>query len=90
LQAKARVQGPTVLASACKALPCGSGKDDNRWQVEGVAGTPSVVLLAAPRAPQRVSLARDELRDWRWDTTERLAWIRFTNTSSPRELVVGF
>jgi hypothetical protein len=80
-----------VLASACKALPTRSAvKSESRWQVEGVAGTPAVVLLYASREPKRVTLAGAPLGKWRWDSNERLVWISFTNTSGPRELTVGF
>ena len=82
---------PTVLASACKALPVRSAvKSESRWQVEGVAGTPAVVLIHSPLAPTRVTLAGAPLSQWRWDSDERLVWIHFANTSDPRELVVGF
>ncbi len=87
---KVTASQPAILASACKALPAATGQAECRWHVEGVAGTPAVVLLAAPRAPTGMTLAGEELPDWRWDAAERLAWIRFTNSSSPRELAVRF
>jgi hypothetical protein len=82
---------PTVLASACKALPVRSAvKSESRWQVEGVACTPAVVLIHSPLAPTRVTLAGAPLDQWRWDPAERLAWVHFSNTSDPRDLVIGF
>ncbi|MDH7501466.1 MAG: hypothetical protein QHJ82_01970 [Verrucomicrobiota bacterium] len=87
---KVTVRGPTVLASACKVLPSRSGNGESRWHVEGIAGTPSIVLLACHASPVRVRLGATELQDWRWDPVEQLAWIRFENTSEPRELAVTF
>jgi len=87
---KVAVRGPSVLASACKVLPCNSGDGESRWHVEGVAGTPSMVLLASHTSPVRVILDGKQLQDWRWDPVEHLAWIRFENTSGPRELSVAF
>lgn len=87
---QARWRQPTVLASACKTLLASVGKLESRWHVEGITGTSSVVLLAAPSVPKSVTLAGEEVREWRWDQTERLAWVRFTNTSGPRELAVKF
>ncbi len=85
-----RVGDPKVLASACKALSAGEVAGVHRWTVEGVAGTPALVLMAVPKRPAKVTLAGSELNDWEWDEAERLLWVRFANTSGPRELAVGF
>lgn len=81
---------PAVIASACKTLAVRSTSTAAAWTVEGVGGTPAVVLIVSSRPPKRVSLAGDAVQDWRWDDVERLLWIRFPNTASPRELEVGF
>jgi len=82
--------GPKVLASACKALSTGAEAGVHRWMVEGVAGTPALVLMSASKRPVKVTLAGAELTDWEWDEAERLLWVRFANTSGPREFAVGF
>jgi hypothetical protein len=87
---KLRSREPTIVASACKALPTPPADRRHHWQVEGVAGTPAVVLLHARRAPQQVTLAGSPLEQCRWDPDTRLTWIRFTNTSGPRELTIRF
>lgn len=87
---RVRPAGPTVLASACKALSMGGSEAQGRWMVEGIEGTPGVVLVALPKPPKQVTLAGAAVADWRWDDTERLVWVRFPNTSGPRELVIGF
>ncbi|MCZ7640727.1 MAG: hypothetical protein M5U12_34530 [Verrucomicrobia bacterium] len=58
--------------------------------VEGVANTPAVVLLRAPQPVRAVTLAGESLRPARADDANGLVWLQFTNTSSPRELVVRF
>jgi hypothetical protein len=83
-------RGPQVLASACKALPMAGAKGEFRCVVEGVAGTPAVVLLRVPAMPRMVTLAGQPLEPARFDAANRLLWLRFTNASSPRELVVAF
>lgn len=83
---------PKVLASSAKVLPRVGGKPVGVYiaDVEGVARTPGVVLLHAASAPKRVTLGGQELVDVRYSAKDRLAWIRFTNESRPRELAVGF
>jgi hypothetical protein len=58
--------------------------------VEGVANTPAVVLLRAPKAPHSVTLAGQPLTSFEYAAEDRLLWIRFTNEASPRELVIEF
>jgi len=58
--------------------------------VEGVAGTPAIVLLHAANPPKTVTLAGQQLDDWSWNPDQRLIWIRFGNTSTPRELSIRF
>jgi hypothetical protein len=79
---------PAVLASAGKTLPLAVSRNAFRGVVEGVADTAAVVLLRSTRAPRVITLAGDKLSDWRWDKAEQLVWVRFTNKSGPRELVV--
>ena len=81
--------GPVLVASACKALALEKTPTLGRWMVEGVADTPGVVLLSLPEEPRRVTLDGKAWTDWRWDAGERLAWIRLSNTSAPRELAIG-
>ncbi len=82
--------GTTVLAAACKTLPLDADGPNGRWRVEGVANTPAIVLLQSAQEPKRITLAGEPLTGWRWDAAERLLWIRFENTSSPRELIVEY
>jgi hypothetical protein len=81
---------PRVLASACKTMPNSKAKTLSIG-VEGVAGTPSIVLLYAPQnAPRTVALAGQPLETYNYSPTDRLLWIRFENESRPRELSVAF
>jgi hypothetical protein len=82
--------GPRVLASACKALPI---KQDDRsltLVVEGVARTPAVVLLSAPTGPRSITVDGQSLDATNYSANDRLLWLRFTNESRPRELVLRF
>lgn len=82
---------PRVLASACKTLPTKeSGAKQFSLVVEGVGGTPAVVLLHAPRPPLEVTLAGQLLKDFDYSASEKLLWVRFTNEPRPRELVLRF
>jgi hypothetical protein len=85
-----QAKGMTILASACKALVLPSSGSAWRCAVEGVAGTPAVVLLRTPGAPREITLAGEPLSDWRWDEPEQLLWVRFSNSASPRELRVAY
>lgn len=82
---------PRVLASACKALPkqYGSARQLS-LTVEGVGGTPALVLLHAPKPPKTITLEGQPITDFTHDPTARLLWIRFPNESTPRELSVPF
>ncbi len=81
---------PRVLASACKALS--KSKSDNSLvlTVEGVGGTPAIVLLHAPKPPRSITLAGQVVKDFEYSATEKLLWLRFPNETSPRELEVQF
>ncbi len=81
---------PQVVASAGKALPIRQDKGSLVLAVEGVAGTPAVVLLHAPAAPRSVRLSGDVLPACEYSPENQLAWIRFAHESTPRELVIRF
>jgi len=81
---------PRVLASACKALPLKRDDGGLSWTVEGVADTPAIVLLSAPQPPKSVTLDGQPLESFVHDAKEGLLYLRFNNTSAPRELSVTF
>ena len=79
-----------VLASACKTLPARSPEKALSLAVEGVAGTPAVVLLRAPTPPRSVTLDGTALENFEYSSSERLLWVRFANEAKARELRVQF
>lgn len=82
---------PRLLASACKALPV--AREDNgamAWTVEGVGGTPAIVLIASAKAPRAVRLDGQAMVTHDYDPAERLLRIRFPNEARPRVLAVEF
>jgi hypothetical protein len=86
----ARRGGPRVLASACKALPIKQDRKTLALTVEGVADTPAIVLIHAPKPPQTATLAGQPLKDYEYSPADQLLWIRFSNQSKPRELRLTF
>jgi hypothetical protein len=81
---------PSLVASACKALPTARSRGQLEWTVEGVGNTPAVLLLHAPASPRTVTLDGTPLESHEYSASNRLLWIRFQNKSSPRELRVSF
>jgi hypothetical protein len=86
---KTRGRAASVLAAACKVI---EGKGLNGGQsffVEGVGDTPAVVLLRVPAgAHPSFELTDGRINSSDHDSSEHLAWVRFTNESKPRELLV--
>ena len=85
-----RGREPRVLASACKAVPSKQSAHSLALTVEGVAETPAIVLLRAPKAPSAVTLAGQPLQDYVYSHEQGLLWIRFTNEARPRVLALDF
>jgi hypothetical protein len=81
---------PHVLASACKTVTVKASEGTLSVAVEGVADTPSVVLVRAAKSPQNVTLAGQPLKDYEYSAADRLLWIRFANEARPRELRIEF
>jgi len=82
---------PHVLAAACKTLPAKeSSAGKLLLTIEGVGGTPAVVLLHAPKPPREITLAGQLLKDFTHVASEKLLWVRFPNESKPRELEIRF
>lgn len=86
----APAKSSALLASACKALPGSSDPGSATWTVEGVANTPALMLISAAERPKAINLAGQRLDSWNYDEQRHLLWVRFTNTSTPRELKVAF
>jgi hypothetical protein len=86
----AKVSGPHVLASACKTLEMGRASKSITYAVEGVARTPTVVLLRSKLKPTTITLDGQVLANFEYSAANDLVWIRFENESWPRTLVVTF
>lgn len=87
---RARRDGNPVLASGGKTLVQSSTTEELRAAVEGVAGTPAVILLRAVKPPREVTVGETRVEDLRFDAGQGLLWLRFVHTSTPRELCVRF
>lgn len=89
-QARFQAAGPLLLASACKSVAIESDKSKLSLTVEGVAGTPAIVLIRAPRPPKSIALGSEKLDDFHYSADEQLLRLRFANVSNPRRLEVTF
>jgi hypothetical protein len=79
-----------LLASACKALPNTSTRDQISFTVEGVGGTRAILLLESTQTPASVTLDGKMLTAFEYSATERLLWIHFDNDAAPHELAVQY
>jgi hypothetical protein len=86
---KIRTRDTTVLAAACKIVQGKSSRDQLSYAVEGVGGTPAIVLLhLSSNARPSFDLTDGTITSFDHNSSEHLAWVRFTNESKPRELVL--
>lgn len=85
-----RGRRPLVLASACRSIVTHEDRNKLSVSVEGVEGTPAVVLVYWPAG--KVPLATLEgkpLEAEHYSAADRLLWLRFTNHSYRRELTLS-
>jgi hypothetical protein len=86
---KIRGRETTVLAAACKLVPGKGTRAQLSYLVEGVGGTPAVVLLRLPAGTHpSFELADGTITSLDADTSQQFAWVRFINESKPREFSV--
>jgi hypothetical protein len=80
-----------VLAGACKVWAGTSTASQFEVTVEGVANTPSILLLRWPGStkPSRIMLDGQALNNVTFDPSSHLLWIRFDNQPRPRTLVLN-
>ncbi len=81
---------PQVIASACKTLPLKTDAKTLSLTVEGVAETPAIILVHAPKPPHSITLAGQSHQSYKYSPSDHLLWIHFSNRASPRELRVVF
>jgi hypothetical protein len=86
----ARTGKPHLLASAGKALPNESSRNQISFTVEGIGGTPAIMLFESPKPPQAVTLDGKPLTTFEYSAKDRLLWIHFKNSVVPRELAVHY
>ncbi|MBN2841598.1 MAG: hypothetical protein JXM68_00820 [Sedimentisphaerales bacterium] len=80
-----------VLASACKTLPKNNSTSYISYTVEGIANTPAIVLMHVPGIkPGKITLDGQEITKYSYLASDELLWVKFDNTSSPRELKLEF
>ncbi len=79
-----------LLASACKALPVAAAGKSRSFAVEGVAGTPAVLLFHAPKAPRTITLNGQPIEKFEYAKADKLLWLHFENEARPRTLSLKF
>lgn len=79
---------PHVLASAGKALPLETKPDRLKYLMDGVGGTPGMVLLEAPKPPGAVTLQDKPLTDFTW--ADGLLRIPIPLANEPQTLSIQF
>jgi hypothetical protein len=86
----AKASSPEVLASACKSLVTKRDKKSVSLAVEGVGGTPGLVLFQSAKAPTSVTLDNEPIKDFEYAAKDKLLWVRFANTAQPQTLSLGY
>jgi len=79
-----------LVASACKALQVAKENGVISYAVEGVVGTPAVMLLRTKKAPDSILLEGQRIEGYEFSGEAGLLWIRFENEARPRRLSVAF
>jgi hypothetical protein len=77
-----------LLASACKSVLETQAPDEISFAVEGVDGTPGMMLLETSKNPRSITLNGKSLNSFEYSAKDKLLWIHFENTAVPRELTV--
>jgi hypothetical protein len=86
----AREPEPQLLASACKALVTGRDNKSLSLAIEGVARTPAILLIHAPKPPRAIAVDGQPISEFTYSETESLLWVRLANEARPRALSLQF
>jgi hypothetical protein len=86
----ARTGQTRVLASAGRTMVAQASATQMDFVVEGVSGTPAVVLLESAQAPRTVVLDGQPLANFEFSAKEKLLWIHFDHGDTQRKLSVQF
>jgi hypothetical protein len=83
-------QGPQLIASACRSLLKHRLPHQLTYIVNGVGGTPAVMLLKINEPPHSITLDGQNLEDFNYSSKDKLLWIHFENIAQPQTLSVNF
>lgn len=88
------VRHAVKVVSGCKSLELPdsvvASSNQQGWMVEGVGGTPGILVLSCARAPKRVTLEGHDLQTFEFKKNERLLYVRMMNEARPRPLMIEF
>ncbi len=79
-----------VVACAGSVVELSSTPDEWVGTVEGIGGTQGVLLLRAAFRPERVLVDRIRTREFSYDWTRGLLWVRFPLKDSPQKVRVEY
>ena len=88
--AAAHASQPHLLASACKSSLELQSRAGLTYAVEGVEGTPGILLLETKQPPQAVTLDGEPLSTFEYSAQEHLAWIHFPNRARRQDVTINF
>ena len=80
----------TVVASTGQVIQTASTSHGWEGTIEGIAGTPCVLLLRIPSRPKASTLDGKAIPDQAYDEVNHLFWIRFPNRSTPQKVRMEF
>lgn len=82
-------RGP-VVASAGQVFQLESNSKVWKGTIEGIANTPSILLLRASKRPKGATLNGAPITDQTYDAAHRLLWLRFPNQAKPQTVEVSY
>jgi hypothetical protein len=87
---RVRLESPSILAAACKITQFKPQGKTVTMLVEGVAHTPSIILLKTAVAPKSIKLGFWRVRKFEYSASDHLLWIHFNSEAKPRKLSIIF
>lgn len=80
----------SIVASAGQVFELESNSKLWKGTIEGIADTPSVLLLRSSKRPKGATLDGAPIKDLTYDAARRLLWLRFPNAAKPQTVEVSY
>ncbi len=79
-----------IVASAGEVVQSVSNAHEWSGTIEGIAETPSILLLRVPAKPTLATLDGSPITDQQYDAAHHLLWLRFQSRPRPQKVEVRF